>query len=216
MTGGAVPRSGGRPTAAAATLLEDVILDHATAAFLRQGYAATSIEAIARQARVAKRTIYARWQNKAALFLAVLRRLVSGWLSSANTWQEADGLEAALNAAAQSILTIGLTPEAIALHRLVIAESGRFPQLKAIMDQAGVQEGVRRIAALLDQAIIAGKLPPIDTAFAAEQFQHLVLAGPQRRALGLGVELDAAERDAWGKAAVRLFLSGCFWRSQPA
>ncbi len=207
-----IVRSGGRPTAVAAALLEDTILDHATAAFLNDGYAATSIEAIARHARVAKRTIYARWPGKPALFVSVVQRLVSGWISSAAVWLEADDLEAALQVAARAILKVGLTPEAIALHRLMVAEAGRFPELRAMMTQAGAREGVARIAALLQAAVAAGKLRPLDTEFAAEQFMHLVLAGPQRRAVGLGPVLDPGELDAWGAAAVRLFLSGCLPR----
>jgi TetR/AcrR family transcriptional regulator, mexJK operon transcriptional repressor len=211
-----IVRSGGRPTAAAAALLETTILDHATAAFLSQGYAATSIEAIARRARVAKRTIYTRWQGKPALFLSVLQRLVSGWISSADFWRETDDLEAALRVAAHGILRVGLTQEAIALHRLMVAEAARFPELRTIMAQAGAREGIGLIAALLEAAVAAGKLRPLDTALAAEQFLHLVLAGPQRRAIGLGPSLDAGQLDAWADAAVRLFLSGCLPREKDA
>jgi TetR/AcrR family transcriptional regulator, mexJK operon transcriptional repressor len=212
----AVVRTGGRPTAAAAALLEASILDHATAAFLSEGYAATSIEVIARQARVAKRTIYARWNGKPALFLGVLQRLVSGWILSADLWHETDDLEAALRVAARGILRVGLTPEAIALHRLMVAEAGRFPELRTIMAQAGTREGVGRIAALLEAAVAAGKLRPLDSGFAAEQFLHLVLAGPQRRAVGLGPSLNGDQIDAWGEAAVQLFLSGCLPRDRPS
>ena len=67
-------RSGGRPTVEAAAQLEIPTPDAATAAFLADGYAATTIEAIARTCRVAKRTIYARWSGKPALFRAVLER----------------------------------------------------------------------------------------------------------------------------------------------
>lgn len=209
-------RPGGRPTAAAAALLETTILDHATTVFLREGYAASSIETIAREAHVAKRTIYARWDGKPALFLAVLQRLMSGWLPAADAWPEADGLQAALLAAARSILAVGLTPEAIALHRVMIAESMRFPELQTIMAQAGVQEGARRISALLSRAVAAGELRPLDTAFAAEQFMHLVLAGPQRRAVGLAPAMDADQLAAWGGGAVRLFLFGCLPRGDEA
>jgi TetR/AcrR family transcriptional regulator, mexJK operon transcriptional repressor len=202
-------RTGGRPTAAAASLLEATILNHATAVFLREGYAATSIEAVAREARVAKRTIYARWTGKPALFLAVLQRLMATWLSTADAWPEIADLSTALTNAARSILTVGLTPEAIALHRLMIAEAARFPELQTMMAQAGAHEGVRRIAALLDQAVATGELAALDTVFAAEQFLHLVLAGPQRRAVGLGPGLDGAALEAWGDNAVRLFLLGC-------
>jgi AcrR family transcriptional regulator len=201
-------RSGGRPTAKAAALLQTAILDAATTAFLADGYAATTIEAIARTCGVAKRTIYTRWTGKTALFRAAIERLMEKWLAGTANWAEAEGLEAALNQAAAGILAVALTPEAVALNRLLIAESGRFPELPSLMLQAGAGEGTARIAALLEAAISRGALPKQDTMFAAEQFLHLVLAGPQRRAMGLGRPLDAAQLDAWRKATVRLFLSG--------
>jgi AcrR family transcriptional regulator len=181
--GQAVRRSGGRPTAQAAALLETTILDHATAAFLADGYAATTIEAIARTCGVAKRTIYARWDGKPALFRAVLERLIARWMSTAGKWTDAETLEATLKAAADDILAVALTPEAIALHRLIIAECGRFPELPVMLQQAGATRGAMRIATLLGRAIARGDLPPHDTAFAAEQFMNMLLAGPQRRAL---------------------------------
>jgi TetR/AcrR family transcriptional regulator, mexJK operon transcriptional repressor len=208
MSGEVARRSGGRPTAEAAALLETTILDAATAAFLADGYAATTIEAIARNCGVAKRTIYARWSGKPALFRAVLERLMARWLSDAGHWAEADDLETALSDAAARILAIALTPEAVALNRLLIAESARFPELPLMMRQAGAAEGTKRIAALLDRAIAQGVLPPRDTGFAAEQFLHLVLAGPQRRALGLGPKLDEQQTKAWRGASVALFLKG--------
>jgi len=208
VSGAAIRRSGGRPTAKAAAKLETAILDAATAAFLADGYAATSIEAIARTCRVAKRTIYARWSGKPTLFRAVLEQLMARWLFTAGDWAEADSLEAALDRAAIDILAVALTPEAIALNRLLIAESARFPELPLMLRQAGAGEGTSRIAALLDAAVARGALPTQDTMFAAEQFLHLVLAGPQRRALGLAPPLDEEQTQLWRKAAVALFLSG--------
>ena len=208
MSGTATRRSGGRPTAQAAALLETAILDAATTAFLANGYAATTIEAVARTCRVAKRTIYARWSGKAALFRAVLERLMARWLSTAGDWAEAEGLEAALSGAAARILAVALTPEAVALHRLLVAESARFPELPLMLHQAGAGEGTARIAALLERAIARGALPSLNTLFAAEQFLHLVLAGPQRRALGLGQPLDERQTEVWRQGAVALFLCG--------
>lgn len=208
MSGGTARRSGGRPTATAAALLETSILDTATAAFLADGYASTTIEGIARTGGVAKRTIYARWNGKPALFFAVLERLMAKWLSGAGDWTEADSIDAALSHAARQILAVALTPEAVALHRLLIAESARFPELPRMMHQAGATEGTSRIAALLDRAVAVGTLPEQDTAFAAEQFLNLVLTGPQRRALGLGRPLDQQQINAWCETSVALFLSG--------
>lgn len=215
MPGGPARRSGGRPTADAAAQLETTILDAATIAFLADGYAATTIEAIARVSGVAKRTIYARWSGKPALFRAVLERLMAKWLNSTGIWMATEDLEAALTDAATRILAVALTPEAVALHRLVIAESSRFPELPAMLRQAGAGQGSARLAAVLDRAVARGALPQLDTEWAAEQFLHLVLAGPQRRALGLGRRLDQSQAQAWGRSAVALFLAGVESRRLP-
>ena len=78
-----------------------------------------------------------------------------------------------------------------------------------MLRDAGVTAGATMIGSLLTQEIAAGRLPPTDTAFAAEQFMHLVLSGPRRRALGLGPPLDSAQLAEWGRRSVALFLDGC-------
>lgn len=204
------PRRSGRPTAADAAALADRILEIATQAFLSDGYAATSLESVAVRAGVAKRTLYARWPGKPALFRAVLERLMLRWLASpAPAPDSARSLEAALLWTARRALAVALEPEALALHRLMIAESGRFPELAEMVRQSGAAAGVGRIAGQLAGEMLAGRLAPLDPAMAAEQFLHLVLTGPQRRALGLGPPMDAAALEAWGHAAVNLFLNGC-------
>src|SRR5260370_30727492 len=68
---------GGRPSRLESAQLSDRILDVATALFLGEGYGATSIEAVARRARISKRTFYHRFRGKEALFETVLRRLIA-------------------------------------------------------------------------------------------------------------------------------------------
>jgi AcrR family transcriptional regulator len=74
---------GGRPSRLESAQLSDRILDVATALFLGEGYGATSIEAIARRARISKRTFYHRFRGKEVLFETVLRRLIERWRSIA-------------------------------------------------------------------------------------------------------------------------------------
>ncbi len=198
----------GRPTAADAVLLEASILREATACFLRDGYAATSIEAMAKACSVAKRTIYARWPGKPALFRAVLERLMTEWFAISGEWTPAASLEPSLHEAARGIMAVALTPDAVALYRLLIAESARFPELPRMMREAGANAGSARVAVLLQAAIVRGEVADHDTVFAAEQFMHLLLAGPQRRALGLGEELDNEQTSAWRDKTIRLFLGG--------
>jgi AcrR family transcriptional regulator len=198
----------GRPTAAAAVRLEAAILEQATASFLRDGYAATSIEAIAKARSVAKRTIYARWSGKPALFRAVVEQLMSQWLVLSGEWEHAAPIEAALREAADRIMAVALTAEAIALFRLLVAEGSRFPELPRMMHEAGANAGVIRISALLRAAVARGEVVDHDTVFSSEQFMHLLLAGPQRRALGLGEELGTEQTLAWRDKTICLFLGG--------
>jgi TetR/AcrR family transcriptional repressor of mexJK operon len=216
----AARRSSGRPTAAAAAELAERILEVATRAFLTDGYAATSIETIAVNAGVAKRTLYVRWRDKPALFRAVLERLMARWLATPEPPGRkhpardrlptaAERLEVALQQAAARVLAVALQPDALALHRLMIAESGRFPELAKMVRQSGAAAGMARISGLLAGEMLAGRLAQLDPAIAAEQFLYLVLTGPQRRALGLAPPLDAAGIAAWARQAVALFLHGC-------
>src|SRR6476646_7356593 len=69
-------RRGGRPSSEASEQLGELILDAATELFLAHGYGATSIEAVAKRVRISKRTFYHRFDDKAALFAAVVHRII--------------------------------------------------------------------------------------------------------------------------------------------
>ena len=186
------------------------ILDVAESLFLGHGFGATSIEAVAKRAGISKRTFYHRFSGKERLFEAVVRRLIERWLPPLDAgmvdWPNlADGLRLV----AEHMLNIALTPEALALHRVVIAEAQQFPGLARMMHEIGSATGTERIAKQLEPRIRSGELRAIDPRFAAEEFILMVVTGPQRRALGLATPLTAAELSAWARDAVALFLDGC-------
>ena len=194
---------GGRPTREAAAALGGRIVEAATRLFLKQGYAAVSMEAIASAAGVSKRTLYARFTDKEAVMQAAVERLVAGFLPAFDADMERiDGLEEMLLATAARILEAALTPDSLALHRLFVAEAGRFPELGALLAQSPARIGMQRLARRLASHGIA------DPGWAAEQFLYLVLTGPQRRALGLGPAISAREAADWGSRAVAMFLGG--------
>lgn len=188
------------------------ILDAATALFFHHGYGATSIDAIARRAGVSKRTFYHRYSDKAALFAAVLRRVVDRLRPPPGAPLAMDGdIATVLLDVARLIARAAVMPEAVALHRLIVAESGRFPQLAAVANEAGRAEAIELIAAALERATRAGTLALDDPRLLAEQFLYMVLTVPQRRALGLGLgpPMTPAELDRWSRRVVDLFLDGC-------
>ncbi|HUC61433.1 MAG TPA: TetR/AcrR family transcriptional regulator [Alphaproteobacteria bacterium] len=203
---------GGRPSRLEAERLKDRILDAASALFLTQGYGATSIESVAARARVGKRTLYARFRDKAELFGAVVHRLIARLRpAGAENIFLGGGVEEILVRLADAILLAALTPEALALFRMTVAEGARFPELAAALDREGARrEAIDGIARFLGSQIATGALRPLaDPAFAAEEFLQLVVSVPQRRALGLGAPMTEAELRAWARNAVNLFLEGC-------
>jgi AcrR family transcriptional regulator len=201
---------GGRPSRLESARLSDRILDVATALFLGDGFGATSIESVARRAGISKRTFYHRFSGKEMLFEAVVRRMIERWMPPFDgALLEAPSLAAALRRSAEHILKVALTPEALALHRMVIAEARRFPGLARILHELGAAAGIERIAREFDRRIAAGEIRPMDSRFAAEQFILMLVTGPQRRALGLGTPFDGAALDRWIGDTVALFLDGC-------
>jgi len=204
------PRRGGRPSRLQTTQLQETILEVGTALFLTHGFGATSIEAIAARARISKRTFYHRFRDKADLFEAVVRRLIGRWLPPVEArLLETGPIDELLRRVAGQVLVVALSPEALALHRVLLAEAQRFPQLAEVMNEAGARKGVERVAALLARETEAGRLAIADSRFAAEQFLNMVLSGPQKRALGFGQLLNAAELELWTRSTVELFLDGC-------
>jgi hypothetical protein len=108
------------------------------------------------------------------------------------------------------ILQAALSPPAIALHRLVNAESVRFPELARAVDSDGsTREATDLIGNLLARELPNAGLSAEQRAFAAVQFIFMVVSLPRRRAMGFGTPMTPAELNAWAAQAVELFLHGC-------
>jgi len=209
-------RKGGRPRREDSLKLREQILHAATELFLAQGYGSTSIESVAARAGVSKRTFYDRFEDKAGLFAAVVHRIIDHIRPPANVPLLAGAnLPEILRRLAGLILTAALSPQAIALHRLVTGESGRFPELASAVENGGGQsEATALIAGLLARELPKIKLNAEDQVIAALHFIYLVVAMPQRRATGFGVPMTAAELEQWADKAVTFVSNGRFyWRA---
>ena len=202
---------GGRPSRVDALKLGERILDVATELFLSEGYGATSIEAVASRAGISKRTFYHRFDGKASLFAAVVHRIIERIRPPASVpLLEGVTLPEILKRLAGFILDAALSPQAIALHRTITAESARFPELaRAVNDEGGSEEAIALIAGLLERECRNPPLGATARAVAAQQFLDMVITTPQRRALGLGTPMSAKELEDWSNDAVALYLNGC-------
>jgi TetR/AcrR family transcriptional regulator, mexJK operon transcriptional repressor len=112
----------------------------AIALFLRDGFARTSVDAIAEEAGVSKRTIYNHYGDKESLFLSVVgdtyNRLISGVIELMDKYLTAvpdDAVEQnIIEFACELELLVARSPERPALVRLMMAEAPHFPELRAV------------------------------------------------------------------------------------
>ncbi len=199
------------------------MLDVAAALFLEQGYGATTLEAVVQGAGVSKRTLYQRFPDKAALFAAVLEHIFES-LRPPETVPliQGDHLPAVLERLAGFMLEGALQPRALAVHRLMTAESGRFPEIgRMLAANPLVRLATTLVAGLLQQpsaphlheAENTVALPPV-LEFLATQFLVLVVTHPQRAACGLAPALTAEQLAHWPHDCVQLFLHGALASAQ--
>jgi TetR/AcrR family transcriptional regulator, mexJK operon transcriptional repressor len=151
----------------------ELVLAAAERCFLARGFGAVSMDAIAREAGVSKATVYAHFADKAALFGAVIARLNQRFGGFSADALDPAAAEASLTTLARRLLELVLSPEAIALNRIIIAEVTRFPELGEAFWQAGPERTRAQIEAFLRRATAAGTLAVAEPRRAAEQFAAL-------------------------------------------
>jgi TetR/AcrR family transcriptional regulator, mexJK operon transcriptional repressor len=184
------------------------ILAAAKRAFLAAGFAAVSMDAIAREASVSKATVYAHFAGKEELFGAVIGRECERYFARVSA-DELDPLDArgSLTVLGRRFLDLLLSSDGIALHRIILAEVTRLPALGEVFWRAGPERQRLQIEAFLKRASAAGSLELTDARLAAEQFVSLVRSDIQLRHL-LRLEADADQRgvSATVRAAVATFM----------
>jgi AcrR family transcriptional regulator len=152
------------------------------------------MDAIAREAGVSKATVYAHFTGKEELFGAVIGGECEQYLAdfSAGELDPAD-VRASLTTLGRRFLELLLSPDAIALHRIILGEVSRFPALGEVFWRAGPERNLLQIETFLRAATAAGSLQIPDPRRAAEQFVGLVRGETQLRHL-LRLEAVAGRR----------------------
>lgn len=198
-----------RPAAEPAGTKQALILEAATHVFLRSGYASASMDAIARQAGVSKRTIYSHFGSKEALFATIIRTRCAALLGALTAPEaKASSVHAVLRALARRFLEVILSPTSLALHRVVVSEAPRRPQLGAAFYRTGPAVAAETLAAYLEDQARQGRLEVAHPRLAAEQFFSMLLGHMHLRALlGVGGPPSEEELAAAIEAAVSTFLS---------
>lgn len=205
-------RSSGRPSVAEAARLRVLLLDAAQALFLDQGYGATTVEQIASRIGATKRTVYAKFGDKAGLFAAMAKRLLEarrGWLA-----EDPPGgtVDLRLVHFGTQLLSFALAPDILALHRVLTGESLRFPELAALVARLSAQGARQRLGEVIKAEMQRGTLHVSDPAIAAELLVGMILNATMLTSLLGRQPMPAMQGRRWVEAAVALFLDGCRMR----
>ncbi|HUN36702.1 MAG TPA: TetR/AcrR family transcriptional regulator [Trebonia sp.] len=186
----------------------DAIARAALTLFAVDGYERTSVDAIATEAGVSKRTVYTHYGDKETLFLSVVRDTYDGMLARISEivdhvpWDR--DLGAALTKCATDITrSIVRSPERSTLARLLITEAPHFPD---VIELLHTREIAPLIAAPLERLAAAGRLIVTDGKQAAEHLAALTFGQVSSRSLMGTVPLGEEETARLIKGGVQVFL----------
>ena len=186
------------------------ILCTARRAFLDNGYAATSMSAIAAELGGSKATLWNYFPSKEELFAAVLDEATREYRQHlTDLLKPSDDVRATLVEFARGFLTKLTSPDALRLHRLVAAEVGRTPEVGQIFYRRAPQRTRELLTGFIAEAMAAGQLREEDPADAARVMTALCTGGLHQRMLWGqdqgGADKVAAEAERAAEVFLRAF-----------
>ncbi len=167
---------GGRPSREDSPRRLEHLLDIATENFVRLGYSATTLDRIAAEAGVAKRTIYARYPDKQALFFAVVRRLTERQVFEQLPVVEDLPLAEGLRTLAHIMIDRSLLPDQLISTRMILAELNHFPDLGQALWRAVEEEHGRKLIQYFRHQREKGAIRNLRPSFLADLFMNNVFS----------------------------------------
>ena len=189
------------------------ILEAATTVFLSNGYLGTSMDEIAALARVSKQTVYKHFADKERLFSEIVTatcdEIADPNVDEVLKLKDTGDVERDLRDFARRQLRAVMDPRLLQLRRLVIGESGRFPQLGRLFYERGPGRTIDALATMFERLASRGVLELDEPRLAAAHFNWLVMSIPLNQAMLLGEDEPAtpAQLKRYADAGVRAFLA---------
>lgn len=183
---------------------QEEILAAAFEVFAAYGYEAARIDKVARQAGIAKGTIYLYFRHKEQLFRAVVRSLVQKRFDAIAGSFEGAGEQLLRELLSRMYSQVVRNEKVRSIVRLLIAESGRFPQLAEIYHREIIAPGMKAVRQALMRGIASGEFRKT----AAVEFPQL-LAAPGVLAIVwrlLHGERHRLDLEAYSKAHLEFLL----------
>jgi len=212
---GSVPveprRARGRPQVRCDAQTRTVILEAARQEFAVSGFAASSMEDVARRAGISTKTLYRIIPDKKALFEATVTDRMDRFVSGVSLRAcEGGDIEAALPDALLACADLVLDPEVIALQRMILADGDKFPEIPETFYIKAMQRSVAALAEWLLVQKKRGLIELDDVEAAAGMLLGMLVFQPQRAVMfGHKPPPTRRELEARAKTCSALFLRGC-------
>ncbi len=204
-------RGRGRPQIRTDEETLELIVEAAGEEFQANGYAGTTMSAVAQRAGVSTKTLYRLTPNKEELFKRVVSERIGKFMLAID--EKVVGgldLETALERILIALGHLTLEQETIALFRLVLGECERFPEVGRAFYEAAIGRVGEAMARFLQEQCRIGLLDLEDPDLASGMLRGMMIMEPQRAAmLGHRNAPDAEEIAARAKMCAALFLKGC-------
>ncbi|MCI4589521.1 TetR/AcrR family transcriptional regulator [Sphingobium sp. BYY-5] len=169
------------------------IIEAARQSFLEAGYAATSMSGLLKTLGGSKATLWGYFRSKEELFAAVVEDLTVTFLQELERDLALTGaLEPTLTRFCRRFMESLSGPEALATWRLVVAESGRFPEVGRIFFEQAPRRLQSALRHYLAHKINLGELRDEDPGKMAEMLASLC-ASQHTRMLWGGSDIDLAD-----------------------
>ena len=184
------------------------LCEAASVVFIRDGYAAASVDEVARAAGMSKRTLYRFFPSKAALFEATISDSLAPLHLDPAFERGPDigmALTGILEAAGRHLLAL----RPIGVFRLVIAEVGRSPELAEAFHRVLVKRGASALQRLIATEMAGGRLQAGDAEATARMLYGMAFGSTQvRLLLGARTVPPPEEIARLARDAVAIFLNG--------
>jgi len=187
----------------------DAILEAASKLFLEVGFGAASMDSIASAAQVSKQTVYNHFGSKEELFAAMVRVSCEEMTQAFAQAIKANDPEKALRAMAKLFVDVVFTPDKLAMHRILLAEIPRFPDLGRVYYQSGPAIIRKFLADYFTEQNRRGSLKVDDPQIAAEQFISMVTSNRLRVDVGVDPMPSDVVKQRYIDNAVNLIMRAC-------
>ncbi|MGX5664720.1 TetR/AcrR family transcriptional regulator [Rhizobium daejeonense] len=186
----------------------NLIVTTATDLFLEQGYDAVTVDEIIRVVGGSKTNLYKHFGGKEGLFSEVVEQLCHDFLQplsvlEVSSLRPADGLRVL----GSTLLKMLMADRHVAFQRLMLAVSGRFPDLTGVWFESGPVQSRKAFANFIAAKQSSGEMREADPHMVAIQYHDMIVTNPLYLAL-MGKKPSPAEIERSIDSAIATFLLG--------